>query len=160
MRRHLRNWGLPATVCFAVLLFGSEPVSSAKTNSQPPPDDIGVAWKLRAGEATKKLSMPGLDACDKALERGFEQFKETASKGERIYWLNIEIGGQTLVANYSYQGTRLSTFVLAALPARWLAVQKPDSKTLSILVGSANCALDLCTNNPFSGGPCVGKYVP
>ncbi len=154
MMRQNTSHRIPVTgTCLALLLLGHQAAISAE-NRPPAADVLDGAWKHRAQAARKKLSKPGLDACDGAVERGFEQFQMTRSKDERTYSLRIRINGQTMTASYVYRGARLGEFVVSALPPRWLAVQKANSKTLSVLVGDANCALDLCTNNPFSDGPC------
>lgn len=127
--------------------------SSAIRDSTP--DFVGNAWRLRAEAATKKLDDPGLDECDKAIEHAFQHPKELISGNLRIFELKINIADQTMLATYSYEGQRLSAFGLVALPPQWLAVQKTESKTLSILVWSSNCAFDLCTNDPFMTGPCA-----
>jgi hypothetical protein len=60
-------------------------------------------------------------------------------------------------AAFVYEGERLSNFLIVALPPRWLAVQKVDGKTLNVLVPEAQCAFDLCIDDPFAEGPCSGE---
>ena len=157
MRHHTVKWVTAVSACIAASLLYSQAATSAESGTQPSANDIDAAWKRRALTATKKLSRPGLDACDRAIERGFEQVKVTRSKDGHTYRMSIEIHGHIMGVAYVYQGNRLGEFVISALPQRWLAVQKTNSKTLAILVNDANCALDLCTNNPFSDGPCTEK---
>jgi hypothetical protein len=125
------------------------------TEAAPATDALGKAWETRAEQARRTLGKPGLDACDKGLEKAFESVKELPGKdGVHAYPLNIEVAGQTMRATYYYNGAQLTDFMLVSLPDSWLAVQKPGSKTLSILVTNSNCALDLCTDDPFTGGKC------
>ena len=118
-------------------------------------DDIGRQWKDRAEAASKRLATSELDECDKAVERAFQDVKESVSGAKRIFELKINISDQTMVVYYSFEGQRLGDFVLGTLPPGWVAIQKTDSKTISILVGKSDCAFDLCTSNPFIIGPCT-----
>jgi hypothetical protein len=53
---------------------------------------------------------------------------------------------------------RLETFAMLALPPGWFALQKADSKTLTVLLSDGSkCALDLCTDGPTADGPCAEK---
>lgn len=140
-----------AMVCVGTIFLSqssAQPVATA-------PDLVGSAWKTRAETATRKLALPGLDKCDKGVELAFQQFREVALSKKRNFELLIEIDKQEMVASYSYEGQRLDSFILLALPPEWLAVQKTDSKTLNILVAGSNCSFDLCMNNPFTAGPCA-----
>lgn len=140
-----------AMVSVATIFLAQSPAQAAGSA----PDIVGNAWRSRAEAATKKLATPGLDKCDKGIESAFQHPKESTSGNLRSFELNIDIDGQTMVASYSYVGQRLSAFVLVELPSEWQAVQKTESKTLSILVESSNCAFDFCTNDPFITGPCA-----
>ena len=138
-----------ALVCVVTIL-------TAQSSAQAPaPDLVGNAWKLRTEAATKKLAAAGLDKCDKGLELAFQHPNEVTSGKQRSFELMIEIDKQAMAASYSYEGQRLTSFVLLALPPGWLAVQKTDSKTLNILVADSNCSFELCTNDPFTAGPCA-----
>jgi hypothetical protein len=139
-----------AITCVVTVLLAQSPAQSADSA----PESVGKAWKARAEAATKKLASPGLDKCDKAVELSFQQPNEVTSGTKRSFELMIEIDKQAMVASYSYEGQRLTAFVLLALPPGWLAIQKTDSKNLNILVVSANCSFDLCTRDPFTPGPC------
>ncbi len=119
-------------------------------------DQISNAWRQRSLLAAKKLAGPGLDACDRGLELAFQHPKEFMAGTLRTYELTVQVSNQTLLASYSYKGQKLASFELIFLPPGWIARQRVDSKTLSILVGTADCALDFCTNNPFASGPCSG----
>lgn len=142
-----------AMVCVVTLFLAQSPAQTPDSA----PDSVGKAWKSRAEAATKKLATPGLDKCDKGLELAFQHPNEVTSGKERSFELMIEIDRQAMVASYSYEGKRLTSFALLALPPGWLAVQKTDSKTLNILVTRSNCSFDLCTNAPFTTGPCAEK---
>jgi hypothetical protein len=142
-----------AMVCVVTLY----PVQSPAQPPDSAPDLVGTTWKSRAGAATKKLANPGLDRCDKGVELAFQNPNEATSGKQRSFELQIDIDGQAMVASYSYAGQRLNAFVLHALPSGWLAVQKTDSKTLSILVEGSKCSFDLCTNDPFAAGPCAER---
>lgn len=131
----------------AVALFGAI-ASPAKA------DDLKDAWHERAESAEIKLKAPGLDACDKAYEQAFASSTERTAGTQRTFNLTFDIGTGRMSAAYVYDGNRLSGFLLAALPPRWLAVQKAGGKTLSILIQEAQCAFDLCTDDPFAVGPC------
>jgi hypothetical protein len=136
-----------------VLGAGDQPARAAETE----PDAIGKAWRARAALAAKKLAGPGLDACDRGVEAAFQHPSEKVSGNQRSFLLTIEVGDQAMMVSYSYEGQRLDSFAIVALPARWFALQKADSKTLTVLLGSGKCALDLCTNDPLIDGPCVEK---
>jgi hypothetical protein len=124
----------------------------ANTNGDP----IANAWRQRAQVAAKKLAEPGLDACDRGIELAFQKAKESTTGTIRTYELLVQVSKQTLRAAYSYEGQKLSSFELISLPPNWFARQRVDSKTLSIIVGTANCAMDFCTDNPLVPGSCVG----
>jgi len=128
--------------------------------ADPAPDPVAAAWKSRAGAATKKLAATKLDKCDTGLELAFQEAAETTSGKQRSFGLNVTIDGQTMVASYIYAGQRLNSFMLVELPPEWLAVQKTESKSLNILVQNSNCTFDLCTNNPFTTGPCGERPAP
>ena len=140
-----------AMVCVVTLFLAQSPAQTP----DPAPDSVGKAWKTRTESAMKKLAAPGLDKCDKGLELAFQYPNEVTTGTQRSFELLIDIDGQAMVASYSYEGKRMSTFALLALPPGWLAVQKADSKTLNILVTGSNCSFDLCTNDPFTTGPCA-----
>jgi len=140
-----------AMVCVGTVFLSqasAEPVNTAA-------DLVGRGWKTRAEAATRKLALPGLDKCDKGVELAFQKFREVTSGKKRNFELTIEIDKQEMVAWYTYEGQRLDSFLLLALPPGWLAVQKTDSKTLSILVADSNCSFDLCMNDPFTAGSCA-----
>jgi hypothetical protein len=139
-----------AMVCVVTIFLTQLPAQSVDTV----PDPVGKVWKARAEAAAKRLASPGLDKCDKGVELSFKQYNEVTSGTKRSYELQIEIDRQEMVASYTYEGQRLTSFVLLALPPGWLAVQKADSKTLNILVEGANCSFDLCTHDPFTAGAC------
>jgi hypothetical protein len=139
-----------AMVCGVTIFLAQSPAHSADTA----PDAVGKAWKARAEAATKKLAAPGLDKCDKGVELAFHKPNEVTSGKQRSFELPVEIDKQTMVASYSYEGQRLTSFILLELPPGWLAVQKTDSKSLNILVTDSNCSFYLCTNDPFAAGPC------
>lgn len=137
-----------------LLICGALQVAEAAQKN----DAVDKAWQQRAEQARKKLAGPGLDECDKGLERAFASVKQMPSNDDqRAYALNIEVAGQTMQAAYFYNGAQLTDFMLVSLPQSWMAKQKTNSKLLSILVMKANCALDLCTDDPFSGGACPKK---
>lgn len=122
------------------------------------PDPVAKAWKARAAAATKKLANPvGLDKCDTAVELAFQNPNLVTEGRKRSFELQIEIDKQTMVASYTYDGQQLGTFAVVELPLDWLAVLKPDSKALNILVQGAGCAFDLCTIDPFTTGACAEK---
>src|SRR6266567_4550656 len=124
-----------AVVCVVTIFLAQSPAQTVDSA----PDIAGKAWKARAEAATKKLAASGLDKCDKGLELAFQQPNEVTSGIHRNFELMIEIDKEAMVASYSYEGQRLTSFVLLALPPGWLAVQKTDSKTLNILVSDSNC---------------------
>lgn len=136
-----------ALACVVTLFLSQSPAQSA--------DPVGDAWKSRSEAATKKLAKPGLDKCDKAVELAFQKPNEVNTGKLRSFELLIEIDNESMVASYSYAGQRLTSFVLILLPPDWIAVQKAESKTLNILVEGSNCTFDLCTNDPFTPGPCA-----
>lgn len=140
-----------ALACVVTLFLSQSPAQTP----DPAPDPVGKAWKSRAEAATKKLAKPGLDKCDKAFELAFQNSNEVNTGKLRSFELLIEIDNQSMVASYSYAGQRLTSFVLILLPPDWLAVQKAESKALNILVEGSNCTFDLCTNDPFTTGPCA-----
>lgn len=140
-----------AIACVGTIFLSQAAAQAVNTT----PDPVGKAWKTRAESATKKLALPGLDKCDKGVELAFQQLREVTLGKNRNFELLIEIDKQEMVASFSYEGLRLDSFVLLALPPGWLAVQKTDSKTLNILVADANCSFELCLNDPFTAGPCV-----
>ncbi len=119
-------------------------------------DEITAAWSVRADRAAKRLTQPGLDACDVAYEKAFQHAKESARPPFRVFELAAEISGQALRVSYSYRGGRLTSFEVITLPSGWIGRQRVNSKTLSILVGSAKCAMDFCTSDPLAAGPCPG----
>ncbi len=119
-------------------------------------DQTANVWRQRARVAVKKLTEPGLDACDRGLELAFQQPKESTTGNLRTYDLFVQVSNQTLRASYSYKDQKLSSFQLISLPLNWFARQRVDSKTLSIIVGTANCVMDFCTNDPLVLGPCPG----
>lgn len=121
------------------------------------PDPVEKGWQARAETATKRLATPGLDKCDSGLERAFREQNPVTSGTQRSFELMIEIDSQSMLASYTYEGQRLISFALLELPPGWLAVQKTDSKSMSILVQSSGCSFDLCTNDPFAAGSCAGQ---
>lgn len=139
-----------STLAVALALFGVIG-STAKA------DDLKDAWNARAESAEIKLKGPGLDACDKAYEHAFASSTERMAGTQRSFNLTFDIGTERMRAAYVYDGNRLSGFLIVALPPRWLTVQKMDGKTLSVLVQEAQCAFDLCTDDPFALGPCSGE---
>ena len=140
-----------AMVCVGTFFLSQASAQSA----EPTPDLVGKAWKNRAETAARKLAVPGLDKCDKGVELAFQQFREVSLNKKRNFELMIEIDKEAMAAAYSYEGQRLDSFVLLALPPGWLAVQKTNSKTLNLLVAESNCSFDLCMNDPFTAGPCA-----
>jgi len=140
-----------AMVCVGTIFLSQSSAQPVNTT----PDPVGSAWKTRAETATKKLALPGLDKCDRGVELAFQQFREVTLSKKRNFELMIEIDKEAMVASYSYEGPRLDSFVLLALPPGWLAVQKTAGKTLNILVADSNCSFDLCMNDPFTTGPCA-----
>ena len=139
-----------AMVCVATLFSAQAPAQT----SGPAPDLVGKAWKTRAERAAKNLAGPGLDTCDKGLERAFQKPNEVTSGAQRSFELMIEIDNQAMVAAYTYAGQYLSAFALLALPTGWLAVQKSGSKNISIVVEGSNCSFALCPEDPFMTGAC------
>ena len=144
-----------AMLCVVTILLLQVPAQAAGLVT----DSVGKEWKARAETATKKLAIPGLDKCDKALEVAFQHPNEVHSGAQRSFELMIEIDSLAMVASYSYEGQRLTSFVLLALPPGWYAVQKTTDKSLNILVTAANCSFELCTNAPFKSGPCAEKAL-
>lgn len=140
-----------ALACITTLFLTHAPAESAA----PAPDLAGKAWKARSESAAKKLASPGLDKCDKGVERAFQQPNEVTAGTKRSYELQIEIDKEEMVASYTYDGQRLTSFALLALPPGWLVVQKTDSRALNILVTGANCSFDLCPRDPLTTGPCT-----
>jgi hypothetical protein len=140
-----------SVVCLVTMLQVQLPAQAADSAA----DTVEQAWKARAEAATKRLASPGLDRCDRGLELAFQQPNQVTSGTQRSFELPIEIDRQAMVASYIYAGQRLTSFALLALPSGWLAVQKADSKTLNILVTSANCSFELCTSDPFAAGACA-----
>jgi len=145
------NTRRPVAIILAVLLA---PLTDAAANFSS--DQIANSWHQRAQVAAKRLSEPGLDACDSGREVAFQHPRAFVAGILRHYELSVQVSGQTLRVSYSYNGQNLASFELISLPLSWIARQRVDSKTLSILVGPANCALDFCTNDPFALGPCSG----
>lgn len=153
MLRVYKQIALATMVGAVIILLKQSPTQAADTL----PDPVGKAWKIRAEAATKKLANPGLDKCDKGVELAFKFPNLVTSGKQRSFELKIEIDDLIMVASYSYVGQQLGSFALVALPPEWLAVLKPESKTLNILVSGSNCAFDLCTDDPFITGPCAEK---
>jgi hypothetical protein len=119
-------------------------------------DALSVAWKARAERATQKLSKPGLDACDRAVEVAFQTFQASGNDASRRFTITIAIADEMMLAMYSYKGGKLVDFAMMSLPPKWMAHQPADSKTLSVVLADGpKCAFDLCTNDPFSDGPCA-----
>lgn len=140
-----------AVVCLVTVFL-------SQSSAQPPgpaADAIGTAWKARASAATKRLGTAGLDKCDKGLELAFQQFNEVTSGRQRSFELLIEIDNQAMVASYTYEDPRMTSFALLAVPPGWLVVQKPDNRALNILIAAANCSFELCTIDPFASGACA-----
>lgn len=140
-----------AMVCVGTVFLSQSPAQPVTTT----PDPVGMAWKTRAETATRKLALPGLDKCDKGVELAFQQLREVTLGKKRNFELLIEVDKQEMVASYSYEGQRLNSFVLLALPPGWIAVQKTDSRILSIIVSDSNCSFDLCITDPVTIGPCA-----
>jgi hypothetical protein len=127
------------------------------TRADEPKDPVEATWRARADLAKRRLAQGGLDACDAAVEKGFQGVKET-KKDARIFELSIDVGGQVLVVFYRYQGNALDGFAMVSVPPQWLAYQKANSKTLRFLLGPPqNCAFSLCTRGPTDDGPCAEK---
>ncbi len=123
---------------------------------EPVADPVRAVWRARAQLATKKLAGSGLDACDRGVELAFEEAEERASGDHRLYMLAIRVDGKQLLVTYNYEGQRLESFGIAALPPGWFTVQKTESRTLTVLLSNGSkCALDLCTTDPGSDGPCA-----
>lgn len=142
-----------------IILFGMTSTVlplEAGTKAPSVADELAKKWEQRADAAVKKLVTPGLDACDIATERAFKNAKESVKGNYRSFDLIFGISGSTLNASYSYKDGRLASLELYSLPSRWVARQRVGSKTLSILVADSYCAFDLCTNDPFAAGPCLG----
>lgn len=153
MVRTSKNIAL-ALASAASIFLTQLPAQAADTT----PDPVGKAWKARAEAATKKLANPaGLDKCDKAVELAFQNPNLVTEGKKRSFELQIDIDKQSMVASYTYEGQQLGSFAVVELPLDWLAVLKPDSKALNILVQGAGCAFDLCTIDPFTTGPCADK---
>lgn len=132
-------------------------VSLVLSDSAAAGDEVDKAWKARAERAAKKLAQPGLDECDRAVEVAFQNAK-VESKGGRLYPLEIHIGTERLLVGYHYEGTKLKDFSLYGVPAKWMVHQPVASKTISVVLGDGpRCAFDLCSNDPFSDGPCAEK---
>lgn len=113
------------------------------------------AWKARAELATKKLEGKGLDECDRAVELAFQKFDTSSSREGTRYALVIRIGAETLLAGYSYDAGKLKDFSLFNVPPKWMVHQPTGTKTISVVLGSGpKCAFDLCSDDPFSEGPC------
>jgi len=120
-------------------------------------DDLSNTWHSRAERARAALKEPTLDACDKAYEHAYASAREENAGDQRYFHLAFDIGTGRMRVAYVYEANRLANFLIVALPPQWLAVQKADGKTLSVLVQEAQCAFDLCTNDPFAAGPCKGE---
>ena len=60
------------TIPIAIVLAATSAAALAAT------DEIAEAWSTRADRAAKRLTQPGLDACDVAYERAFQRAKEDA----------------------------------------------------------------------------------
>lgn len=144
-------------IATVVTVFLSQASAQAPDSA---PDPVAAAWKSRAAAAAKKLAAPGLDKCDMGLERAFQESVETTSGKQRSFGLPVTVDGETMVVSYTYVGQRLNAFMLVELPPDWLAVQKPESKALTILVQNSNCTFDLCTNDPFTTGLCPEHPAP
>lgn len=119
-------------------------------------DALRKAWLARSEAASSYLERPGLDACDQAIGRAFQKPREIKRGPFRSFELDVELSGQSLRAAYSYRDGELASFELRSLPRGWIARQRSNTKTLSILVGPATCAMDFCTADPFKQGPCAG----
>ena len=128
----------------------------AGATAQPAGDELAKKWAQRSAAAAKRLVAPGLDACDTGVEGAFKAAKESLAGAFRSFELEIDISGNVLNVSYSYKGGKLASFEFYNLPGGWIARQRVGSKTLSVLVPDSNCALDLCTNDPFAVGPCPG----
>ena len=83
------------TIPIAIVLAATSAAALAAT------DEIAEAWSTRADRAAKRLTQPGLDACDVAYERAFQRAKENARPPFRVFDLAVEISGQTLRASNS-----------------------------------------------------------
>ena len=130
------------------------------TRADEPKDPVGATWRARADLAKRRLAQGGLDACDTAVEKGFQGFKET-KKDARIFELSIDVDGKVLVVFYRYQGNELDGFAMVSVPPQWLAYQKANSKTLRFLLGPPqSCAFSLCTRGPTDDGPCAETPKP
>lgn len=121
-------------------------------------DPVQAAWTARAALGRSRLAKGGLDGCDTALEKAFQEAKQTTERDGRTFDLAIEVGGQTLLVLYRYHGNKLDSFALVAVPPQWVAYQKAESKTLRFILGPPNsCAFSLCTRGPTDDGPCIEK---
>jgi hypothetical protein len=122
-----------------------------------PNDALDKAWRARAERATKKLLQPGLDACDRAVELAFQKPKGAVTS-VRTYALEITVGKDTMLVGYHYDGQTLKDFSMFGVPPTWRVHQLTDSKTISVVLkNEPGCAFDLCSNDPFSDGPCASK---
>ena len=126
------------------------------TSIQAAPDELGQRWRERSALAAEHLAAPGLDACDVAIGKAFEQPRQTEHSPFRTFDLAARVNGQAMEFSYSFRQGRLASFQLVSLPAGWIARQRTGSKTLSVLVAPARCAMDLCTDDPFVQGACAG----
>jgi hypothetical protein len=149
----MRDRLLHSTLLPALLSLLVAPV----TRAEEPKDPVEAAWRARADLAKQRLAKGGLDACDTAVEKGFQGVKET-KKDARIFELSVDVDGQVLVVFYRYEGNTLDGFAMVSVPPQWLAYQKANSKTFRFLLGSPqSCAFSLCTRGPTDDGPCAEK---
>ncbi len=118
-------------------------------------DEIANEWQQRSEAASKKLSMEGLDECDKAIERAFMHPERLSSRSVRTFKINFEVAGAQMHAAYAFKNNKLEAFQLLDLPAGWVAWQRAENKTLSVFVPATKCVIDICTNNPFGPAMCL-----
>ena len=113
---------------------------------------VEKAWKARAELATKKLEGKGLDECDRALELAFQKFGTTSGRNGTTHELVIRVGAETFLAAYTYDAGTLKDFSMFSVPSKWMVHQPTGTKTISVMTGK--CTFDLCSDDPFSDGPC------
>ena len=118
------------------------------------------AWQARMERAKETLAKPGIDACQSAGEVGFQTATEDATQGRRVFFISLAVNDEAMVAAYFYEGERFSAFSIGALPPKWYAMQKRDSKTLTVNPAGVKCVFDLCTSDPLADGACPENQVP
>ncbi|MFY0666339.1 MAG: hypothetical protein JXQ97_17085 [Natronospirillum sp.] len=122
-------------------------------------DTILDQWRQRAAIAQERLNNADFDACDVAYEYGFSSARQVRGGDRQTFEVTFQSDGQSMRVSYIYEGALLDSFVISALSPQWIAYQKVNNKTLTVIIPEERCAFDICTNDPFAIGFCSGESL-